>query len=481
MINMIRGNRKIKVLVATSVGKDAVGNNYILFPSRWTASVGKTKSFNFYPYELGYLSSLLKKNKKLEVLMVDGNLRQLNAREYYEEYRYFAPDYLVVESSPALYEEDLKFAMFFKTKYKTKLIFCGPQATAYPEKFIKDGVDYVALGEFENAVSELIEKGSSKGVLGIFPNKRGPLIDVDQLPWPEDDDIRRIDYTGIGGSNYRVVEMFATRGCPMNCVFCVARQTYYAKSNFRKREVADVVNEIEYLHRKYPEMEGVFFDEENHNTDKKYILDLCQEIKRRKLDHLHYEAMCGYWTLDEEMVKAMVGAGYYKLRIGIESVSVKTLKGMEKNINVERLIETLRLAKRYGLKMYGTFTFGAPDSNKEEDAKTISMIEELMKKDLLEDFQASVCTPQPGTPFYQWLKDKNYLLTEDWKRYDGGTAVYEYPDYKKEDIERNMKLVFKVYVRQMVRRKGWLKVMGEFLKRDGIVGNTVKLWSYLTS
>ena len=110
----------MRILICNSVGKDSQGDNYILFPSRWSARVGKHKSFNFYPYELGYLSALLKRETKNTVRMVDGNLENLNVEEYFEKYKFFRPDWLVMESSSVIYDEDKRLALKFKDKFKTK-------------------------------------------------------------------------------------------------------------------------------------------------------------------------------------------------------------------------------------------------------------------------------------------------------------------------------------------------------------------------
>ncbi|HPJ17003.1 MAG TPA: radical SAM protein [Candidatus Woesebacteria bacterium] len=471
--------RTKKILIANSIGVDDNGNNFILFPSRWSASVGKTKSFNYYPYELAYLSSLLKKKTNHKIRMVDGNLEKLTWKEYFKKYSNFKPDYLVMETSSAVYKYDLMFALSFKKKYGTKIIFCGQHPTAYPLEVKKGGADFVCVGEYEMTVLDIIE--GKKNVLGLYPNKRRPLINLDELPNPEDDDIKRVDYMNIGGSNYREVELFPTRGCPMNCVFCVARQLYYDQPNFRKRSINNVIEEIKYISNKYSQVEGFFFDEENHNADKKYVLDLCKAIIKNKLNNYHYEAMCGYWTIDEEMLDVMKQAGYYKLRIGIETASVKTSKGMVKNINIDKLVGVLEMAKKYGIKMYGTFTFGAPESNKEEDNKTLLLIEKLLKEDLLEDFQASICTPQPGTPFFQYLEKNKYLLTKNWEDYSATKAVYEYPDYKKTDIESNIKQVARIYFRHMLRKNGALKLIIDQIRKDGVETTFKKAFSMLNN
>jgi radical SAM superfamily enzyme YgiQ (UPF0313 family) len=468
-----------KILIANSVGKDDEGNLYILFPSRWSASVGKFKSFNFYPYELGYLSSLIKRETDNQVKMVDGNYDNLSASEYWEKTKDYKPDWLIMESSSVVYEDDLKFALKFKKEFKTKIVFTGQHVSAYPKEALADGVDYVVVGEYEKAVLELVEGKQKSKIANLYPNKVGELIDINWLPWPEDEDIKRINYGGIGGSEYREIEMFPSRGCPMSCNFCVARQVYYGKPNFRTRKPSDVVAEMKYLANKYSELEGLFFDEEYHNANKLYVMELADEIIKSGMNKLKIEAMCGYWTIDEEMVKKMSEAGYYKLRLGIESVGANTGLGMKKSINVDKMTSALEMLKKYDIKVYGTFTFGAMGSSKAEDEATLKFINDLAKKELIWDFQASICTPQPGTPFYDELVSKGYLLTNDWKQFNGNRAVYEYPDYKKKDIEANLKKVLRIYVGQMVRRKGLIKFGWEILVRDGVRGNIRKVLQYL--
>jgi len=96
----------MKILIANSVGKDKEGFYYIHFPSRWTARIGKVKDFNFYPYELAYLSSLLKRETDFIVKMTDGNFLGLNAKEYIKLLSKEKPDWLIMETASPVYKDD---------------------------------------------------------------------------------------------------------------------------------------------------------------------------------------------------------------------------------------------------------------------------------------------------------------------------------------------------------------------------------------
>ena len=466
----------MRVIIANSVGIDECGNRIVHFPSRWTASVGKSEGFTYYPYELAYLSSLLKRDTNHNVKLVDGNLLKLNANEYIKLIEKEKPDVLIMETSTMVYNEDLKVAKAIKEKIYTKLIFAGQHPSAYPEEVLADGVDYVCIGEYEFTVLDILSGKDPKTILGLYPNQRRSLLDVKQLPFPEDEDVSRFDYAEPGepACEYKEIEMFASRGCPMSCVFCVCSNLYYAKPNWRPRKIDNIIEEIKYLRNKYPQIEGIFFDEEEHNASRKFILELTDAIKENRLNALKYNAMCGYWTLDREMIEAMYSAGYYKLRIGIETASETVAKAMRKKINIPQLKFVLKVAKDIGLKMYGTFTFGAPQSTREEDMKTVRLIKKLVDNDLLYNLQTSICTPQPGTPFYHWAEENGYLISKNWRDYDGATcAVVSYPDYSNKEIEEVFMLANEIrslaYQNRDIRCYGIGNIIKTKVLRDGIL------------
>lgn len=459
----------MKVVIANSVGRDLQGNYYIHFPSRWTARMGKIQDFSFYPYELAYLSSLLKRETDFEVKMLDGNFLGLNSTEYIQLIAREKPDWLIMETASPLYEDDLRVTRFMQKKFHTKVIFCGQHPTAFPKEVLTNGIDYVCLGEYEYTVLDILSGKSKKDILGLCPNALRPPLDVDSLPFPEDEDISRMDYNHIGGCDYREIEFFASRGCPFSCQFCVCGNLYYSRPNWRPRKIENIIQEIKYLKQKYPLMEGIFFDEEDHVVNKDFIINLTQAICQNDLNHLHYDAMCGYINMDREMLLAMKKAGYYKLRIGIETASEKVAReALRKRIDLEKLEEILAWAKELGIKMYGTFTFGAMGATKKEDEKTLNLIKKLLSRGLLYDFQRSINTPLPGTPFYKWAEKNDYLLSKDWNDYDGGTVVVNLPGYNNKDLKDVYRQCGEIFFRYQVKTNKMSLIMNH-LKKRGLV------------
>ncbi|RKY36888.1 MAG: radical SAM protein [Candidatus Omnitrophota bacterium] len=473
----------MKIVIANSIGIDKNGCYMIHSPSRWSEGVkNKYHWFAYYPWELAYLSSLLKKETKHRVKFLDGCLERLNFPAYYKRILQEKPDFLIMESATILIEENLALCLLIKKILHTKLIFVGQHASVFSAQLLDAGVDYVCIGEYEYSVLEIIQGKKQKDILGLYPNKRRKLLNINSLSWPEDNDVSRIAYgmPGEPSSEYLEVQMYASRGCMMSCNFCVASNVYYRQPNWRAREVKDIVNEIKYLKKKYPQMQGIFFDEECHTGEKKFILDLSKAIIASGLNNLHYEAMCDLRFLDADVLQAIKDAGYYKIRVGIETKSSKVMSGIGKFIDLNLIYQKLALAKKNGLKTYGTFTFGALGSDSREDKQTIKLIKELISAGLLDNLQLSICTPQPGTPFYETVKQSNFLRKNlSFRDYDGGNfALVDYPNYNHQAIEKMKRKALLVrdhyFLRAKLQNKNFWQWISSIYQRYGIKGLLIK-------
>jgi radical SAM superfamily enzyme YgiQ (UPF0313 family) len=440
----------MKVAVCNSVGIDPDGYAMIHSPSRWTNSTKDLSIFTYYPWQLAYASSILKRDTDHDVKFFDGCLDKLDHKAYVEKVSDFRPDYLIMDSATRTIEADSKFAREIKRRFGTKLIFCGPHATTFPDE-VGEYADYVVLREYEMVVRDILQKKNPQDIAGLYPNKTlRPPLDVNELPFPEDDDVSRLAY-GIPGepsSEYLEIQAYASRGCPLSCSFCVCGNISYSRPNWRPRDPQNVVQELQNLRKKYPQLEGIFFDEEVHNGSKKYILELTKAIRDNGLSDLKYDVMCGQWPMDEEVLDSMKSAGYYMIRLGIETAGEHAAKGMElgKKFNVPRLKQLMKYGSSIGLKFYGTFTFGGQGSTDECDKKTITLLNDLLDEGSLWRFQLSISTPQPGTPYYDWAKSNGFLKEMDWKRFDGGNCcVVNLPGYSSDQVLANFAEAQKAY------------------------------------
>lgn len=431
----------MKIVIANSVGVDSKGYHIVHVPSRWSLGVKNFTNCGYYPWELAYTSSLLKRDTNHDIKFLDGVLNAWDFNCYLKRLQEEQPDWLVMESSTRTISEDLRLAEAAKSEFKTKVIMAGQHPMAHPEEVLKVA-DFVCIGEYEFAVLDLVQGKNPKIIPGVYPNPRGKLPDINLLPFPEDDDIRRIDYHEPN-CRFKQIQMYGSRGCPRRCNFCAAATLYYDQLNWRPRNISSIIEEIKVLKKKYPDMEGVFFDEETHNIHKSFNIELAQEIQKAELDDLKYEAMCEYVSLDEEALTKMKSAGYYKIRFGIETASDHVAEQMTlgKKHDLKKLRSILKFGKDIGMRFYATISVGGLGSSPKEDKKTVDLIYELASKNLIHEIQVSINTPQPGTDFYNSCIEKNLLKVQTSNEgFDGnGHVVVQYPNYNAEQIQKKQR------------------------------------------
>lgn len=413
------------------------GQEVILFPSRWDSGIpgGGKAPFQFYPYELAYLSSLLKRELHgANVTMLDGNLEGWNGDRYIQEIAKLKPDVLVCELSALTYPTMTRVMWAVSQKGIRGAILCGPMAQDASRT--SSDLWTPVTGEYELKVLELLG--------GSVPPEAytdAGLINLDWLPWPEDEDVDRSRYYEV--NHYAppaMIQLYATRGCPLSCTFCVV-PTYYGghgktSRSHRTRNVEDVCDEIQYLAWKYDNFRGIYANEEAHSADPKWLASFCEELIRRGLNRYQYDAMCGMWSFDRELVKLCAAAGYKQIRFGVESTSEQVGKAIKKTIHKEKTEVFLRWLKEFGIHAYSTVQIGAMGSTEASDRQTLADVRQWHKEGLLDKWQVSTSTPQPGTPFYQQAKENGWLVTEDINLYDGIRAVVSYPEYSAEQIQR---------------------------------------------
>lgn len=415
------------------------GKGVILFPSRWDSGVNGKPLFHFYPYELAYLSALLKRElPDANVKMLDPNVMGLNGDQTIQLIAQHKPDVLITECSALTYPTMTRVMQAVDPQ---TAILCGPMAT-YEGAGHLDGWNKCVVGEYELKVLELL--GGN-----VPPEARtNGLVNLDWLPWPEDEDISRAAYREINHyidyrTNAVVPQMYLTRGCSLACGFCSVPNYYggHGKSfkSHRGRDVDDCCEEILYLKAMYGDrMRAAFFNDEAHNANVDWLVSLCEAfIKRGMKDkhNLRFDAMCGYWPMTEELVKLMAAAGYEQIRFGVESTSIVVGKKIGKAMHLEKLENFMGWLKKYGVHGYATVQVGALGSTEETDRQTIADLKRWIANGSISKWQISTSTPQPNTPFFQECLRNGWLTTTDFSLYDGYRAVVNFPNYPAERIQ----------------------------------------------
>jgi radical SAM superfamily enzyme YgiQ (UPF0313 family) len=306
---------------------------------------------------------------------------------------------------------------------------CGPHATVYAKDVLNkhDFIDYILMGEYEYTLLDLVNnlegRLSLKSIPGlayrnmenIAVNRPRPTIkNLDDLPWPEREDLSIYKYNdGFAGLPVPNVQIWSSRGCPFRCVFCLWPQAVYGEHKYRKRDPADVVNEMEWLIKKF-NFKAVYFDDDVFNIDRAHVISICEKINQRKIN-LPWAAMARVDLMDEELLDLLAGAGLYAVKYGIESANQRVLELCKKDLNLDKAKKMIAYTKKSGIKVHLTFCLGLPGETQQSIRESIDFIAET-KPDSL---QFSLATPFPGTDYFKYLEENGAQLSKNWPDYDG--------------------------------------------------------------
>jgi radical SAM superfamily enzyme YgiQ (UPF0313 family) len=157
-----------------------------------------------------------------------------------------------------------------------------------------------------------------------------------------------------------------------------------------------------------------------------WLHEFCQGMIKRGY-HRHVKMNC---NLRANAIKSqadydlMAKAGFKLLLYGVESVNVETLQRINKGrTNPFDIVKDCQMAKRAGLKPHLTVMMGYPWESITDIKRTFRFIKELMVHGLADSLQATIVVPYPGTSLFDECRQRGWLLTEDWDRYDMRESV----------------------------------------------------------
>jgi len=188
-------------------------------------------------------------------------------------------------------------------------------------------------------------------------------------------------------------------------------------------------------------MKGFQFRDPTFGIDNNYVKRLCKEIK--KLDFkIKWGIETRIDTLTKEKVKMMFDVGLRNINIGIETVS-DTIAHLNKRklTNVKHQEEIIKYSERLGVKISAFYLFGYEGDSKPQMEATLKYAKKL--NTFLARF--AVCTPFPGTEYFDKVKKEGRLLTDDFEQYTEFNLVMSHDVLKAEDINEMIAKVYKEY------------------------------------
>ena len=276
----------------------------------------------------------------------------------------------------------------------------GPHPTSYWEEI--DDVDYLLLGEVEQTFALFLHDLESGTARHITPAPERPAITL--TPPPRYDLVRVRDYASM--------LLQFSRGCPFDCEFCDITKLYgripRTKTNEQMLAEFQIVYELGYRGR-------LFLVDDNfigNRRDALRFLKAFAEWQRARQYPFNLLTEASMNLVDhEELVDAMVAAGFTSVFVGIETPTPEALIKTKKGQNVdttdpEYSLHAVQMLHCKGLEVLGGFILGLDGDGPDAFDAHIQFIQAAKIATAME----GMLTALKGTDLYHRLQREGRLL-----------------------------------------------------------------------
>ena len=423
----------------------------------------------YLPVNLAYLAAVLEGNRH-EITVIDCPALHFDHEKLKAKLASFKPDVVGISAmTPTVPSAFLSARASKEVRPNTTVVLGGLHATFMDEQILNEeaAVDIVVRGEGEQTMLEIAQNPSDSKSLrkidGITFRSNKQLVRTPDRPCTQDlDELPRPAYKYFPLEKYRlfgrrVLPVVTSRGCPFNCSFCVTPRMFH--HTFRMRRPKNVVDELEWL-RDVHGAESISFYDDMLTYDKKRIYEICEGIKKKKLD-LPWDCQSRVDTVSKEMVFKMREAGCEEIFFGVETGSQQILDTMGKKTSIEQNEKAIKWAKDAGIFVAISVVIGYPGETRHTIKQTLDFIRRVKPDDAF----LCVATPTPGSELRTIIEKKGWKMSSDWSLYDLATPVFESPDLTSEEITKIRKefcnsFYSPLYVfRQLLRKNSYSRIM----------------------
>tara|TARA_Y100000310_G_scaffold336181_1_gene420053 strand:+ start:579 stop:2120 length:1542 start_codon:yes stop_codon:yes gene_type:complete len=289
---------------------------------------------------------------------------------------------------------------------------------------LKETFDTIVCGDGERAVFEAL---AGKKFVDA-DDRKSPLFLSNQgfteTPFPARH-LVDIDSYNFHIEGKKGLSLIGQLGCPFQCGFCSGRNSPTFRK-IRTRAVSNVLAEIEHMHKTWRIEAYTFYDDELNVT--KTLPDMLRSLidYQRKHDvQFNLRGCIKAELFKEEHAELMSEAGFRKLLVGFESGSPRILDNINKRSTREDNTRCLEIGRKYGIELKALMSIGHPGESRETIEETKYWLKEVKP----EEFDVTIITVIPGSPYYDDAKliGAHGTIGADHVGADENVYMYEAP------------------------------------------------------
>ena len=291
----------------------------------------------------------------------------------------------------------------------------GSDATDQAELYLRNGIDFVLLGEAEQTLVELCSALLSgypySGIPGlVYLDSSGNSMQSHgktpknaswnalSMPSRELIDLEPYRRAWIQAHGHFSTNVVASRGCPYRCNWCAKP---ISGDKFQIRPAHVVAAEICELKEVYG-VQHIWFGDDVFALNHHWVQEFADEIESMQCA-LPFKIQSRADLMTRMATVAdLKRAGCAEIWMGVESGSQKVLDAMDKGLRVSDVIAARARISEEGIRACYFLQFGYPGETWEDIQETI----ELVRNTRPDDIGISFSYPLPGTVFYDRVQEQ---------------------------------------------------------------------------
>jgi len=372
----------------------------------------------------------------INVIVIDANAETISLDQIIERIKKIKPDIVGSGGQTPVSHFSIEIFKRIKKEINDKILcIAGGPHFSFTDKTSlqqRPELDVVVRGEAEYTFLHLCKNlGNGKDfrkIKGITyrnadnkiianPNQ-DPIKNLDDLPFPAWHLFPVEKYHDRGR---KTLSITTARGCPYKCPHCI---TWKVHKGVRIKSPKRIVDEMIYLKENFGH-DVFFFHDDQSFTQREQLEGFLDELEKRNNKLFwNYETREEVFYNYKDLWDRMKANGLFKVYFGIDTFSEKNRKLSNRSKCIKKqFIEMLDyLENKLDIIVYLYFTMGYPFENEENINRTIEDSKYFFPN-LCSLVICSLLMPFPGTELYQEMKQKDLILTEDWRYYGSVTPV----------------------------------------------------------
>lgn len=344
-----------------------------------------------------------------------------------EIYRWFSDEIKAIDSHVfgvsimnASYIWGIMIAKIIKRAHpESVIIFGGPQITSLREMVFQDcpEVDFLSIFDGEETLPLLLEYIAC-GAQGDLPknsiSKTGDsglceLIEYDINNLPE------LDYSNSYGMN--VVNIEAGRGCPFNCYYCSSRVLLGQKARFLNVDkLLETSQRVYDCMAKTGALSSINYNHDNFLASHKYFFEFA--VKKYAMNYdFKYNCEGRIDTITPEIIGLLKATGCISVFVGLETGSQRIQRICRKNLNLKKVIPTVKSIISSGMRFETNFIIGFPEETYSEVLDTLALAQEVASTSFMSNVDFSYMSPEPLTDVAQGVNKEDYIIVKESQYY----------------------------------------------------------------